>query len=46
MGYGIGGETTGGKAGGTYFDGSFILFLVLILLVFGMGFWGFGGVGS
>jgi hypothetical protein len=24
--------------GGTYFDGSFILFLVLILLVFGMGF--------
>jgi len=24
--------------GGTYFDGSFILFLILILLVFGMGF--------
>jgi len=33
-----------GVAGGTYFDGSFILFLVLILLVFGMGFWGYGGV--
>jgi len=29
--------------GGTNFDGSFILFLVLILLVFGMGFFGFGG---
>ncbi|AGL02371.1 hypothetical protein [Desulfoscipio gibsoniae] len=29
-------------AGGTFFDGSFILFLVLILLVFGMGFFGFG----
>ncbi len=28
---------------GTYFDGSFILFLILILLVFGMGFVGFGG---
>lgn len=26
---------------GSYFDGAFILFLVLILLVFGMGpFWG------
>jgi len=36
----------GGAAvpGATYFDGSFILFLILILLVFGMGFWGFGGV--
>ncbi len=31
MGYG------GGECGGTYFDGSFILFLILILLVFGMG---------
>lgn len=28
--------------GGTSFDGSFILFLILILLVFGMGFIGFG----
>ncbi|MFZ5643502.1 MAG: hypothetical protein ACOY46_07920 [Bacillota bacterium] len=28
--------------GGTYFDGSFILFLILILLVFGTGF-GYGG---
>jgi len=27
-----------GTGGGTYFDGSFILFLILILLVFGMGF--------
>lgn len=33
----------GGTGGGTYFDGSFILFLVLILLVFGMGFGGIGG---
>lgn len=33
MGYGM---------GGTYFDGSFILFLILILLVFGTGF-GYGG---
>lgn len=32
----------GGKTGGTFFDGSFILFLILILLVFGMGFFGFG----
>lgn len=31
-------------AGGSYFDGSFILFLVLILLVFGTGF-GYGGGG-
>lgn len=29
MGYGMGG------GGGSYFDGSFILFLILILLVFG-----------
>ncbi len=29
--------------GGTYFDGSFILFLILILLVFGMfPFFGYG----
>lgn len=34
MGYGVG--------GGTNFDGSFILFLILILLVFGSTF-GFGG---
>lgn len=26
-----------------YFDSSFILFLILILLVFGMGFFGYGG---
>ncbi|KAF1085596.1 hypothetical protein SPSYN_01739 [Sporotomaculum syntrophicum] len=37
MGFGSG---CGG--GGTYFDGSFILFLILILLVFGMGFCGGG----
>jgi len=37
MGYG----GTGGSGGcAPYFDGSFILFLVLILLVFGMGFMG------
>jgi len=31
--------------GGSYFDGSFILFLVLILLVFGMGpFFGYCSV--
>lgn len=30
--------------GGTFFDGAFILFLILILLVFGMGFIGFGGI--
>ncbi len=29
-----------GVAGTPYFDGSFILFLVLILLVFGIGFIG------
>jgi len=29
---------TGGVKGAPFFDGSFILFLVLILLVFGMGF--------
>lgn len=34
----------GGSYGGgyPYFDGSFILFLILILLVFGS-FWGYGG---
>lgn len=46
MGYGAGAgsaTTTGFPwGGGTFFDGSFILFLVLILLVFGMGFYGFG----
>ncbi|KAF1083970.1 hypothetical protein SPSYN_02882 [Sporotomaculum syntrophicum] len=31
----------GGSA--PYFDGSFILFLILILLVFGMGFFGYYG---
>jgi len=29
--------------GATGFDGSFILFLILILLVFGMGIGGIGG---
>jgi len=38
MGFG----TSGGGGCAPYFDGSFILFLVLILLVFGMGFWGSG----
>ena len=38
MGYG-GGVSVPGY---TNFDGSFILFLVLILLVFGMGFFGGG----
>ncbi|MFZ5644137.1 MAG: sporulation protein YjcZ [Bacillota bacterium] len=49
MGYGFGGGSSGsygpGCGGGyvaPYFDGSFILFLVLILLVFGTGF-GYGG---
>jgi len=32
---------------GTYFDGSFILFLILILLVFGMfPFFGYGAAGQ
>lgn len=39
MGYGMGGS-------GSYFDGSFILFLVLILLVFGTGFGGGGYYGE
>lgn len=50
MGFGIGGGyggSTGGGCGGgypaPYFDGSFILFLVLILLVFGMMPYGGGG---
>ncbi|KAF1085594.1 hypothetical protein SPSYN_01737 [Sporotomaculum syntrophicum] len=30
-----------GSVGAPYFDGSFILFLILILLVFGMGFFGY-----
>ncbi len=39
MGYGV----SGGGGGCTpYFDGSFILFLILILLVFSMGFCGGG----
>jgi len=38
MGYGA----TGGAAKAPYFDGSFIIFLILILLVFGSG-WGYGG---
>lgn len=37
MGYG-----TDFGGGGSCFDGSFILFLILILLVFGMGFCGGG----
>lgn len=50
MGFGIGGGyggSTGGGCGGgyPYFDGSFILFLVLILLVFGMMPYG-GGCGG
>ncbi|SFG38663.1 hypothetical protein SAMN05660649_01517 [Desulfotomaculum arcticum] len=35
-----------GYGGGTFFDGSFILFLILILLVFGTGFFGYGGAYS
>lgn len=35
----------GAGAGAPYFDGSFILFLILILLVFGSGFWGGGCYG-
>lgn len=42
MGYG-GGVSVPGY---TNFDGSFILFLILILLVFGMGFFGYGGAYS
>lgn len=51
MGFGFGGGYGGGYGGGVgggavapapYFDGSFILFLILILLVFGSGFWGGG----
>ncbi|KAF1084452.1 hypothetical protein SPSYN_02229 [Sporotomaculum syntrophicum] len=38
MGYG----TKGGGGCAPCFDGSFILFLILILLVFGMGFYGMG----
>jgi hypothetical protein len=39
MGYGYGGDCEGG-CGYPYFDGSFILFLVLILLVFSMPYCG------
>ena len=35
----------GAGCGTATFYPSFIIFLILILLVFGMGFWGFGGVG-
>lgn len=42
MGYGAGAAGGGGTVGRPYFDGSFILFLILILLVFGTGFWGIG----
>ncbi|WP_347488705.1 hypothetical protein ABDB91_16130 [Desulfoscipio sp. XC116] len=43
MGFGAGcGPGCGG--GAPFFDGSFILFLILILLVFGMGFIGCGGI--
>lgn len=41
MGFGCGGNVGGGCGGSS---GSFILFLVLILLVFGMGFIGCGGI--
>lgn len=43
FGGGFGGGYGGGCGGGItapYFDGSFIIFLILILLVFGTGFWG------
>jgi len=42
MGYGFGGDCVGGGGAYPYFDGSFIIFLILILLVFGSG-WGYGG---
>lgn len=47
MGFGLGGgpHAKGGGYGAPYFDGSFIIFLILILLVFGSGFWG-GGYGG
>jgi len=32
-----------GYGGAPYFDGSFIIFLILILLVFGTGFFPYGG---
>ncbi len=38
MGFGIGGGFKGG--GYPYFDGSFILFLILILLIFSMPYYG------
>lgn len=44
FGYGGGGAGCGGGYGGTpYFDGSFILFLILILLVFSYPSIGYGG---
>lgn len=42
MGYGYGGAGVSG-GGYPYFDGSFILFLILILLVFSMPYGGFYG---
>ena len=42
MGFGVGGAGCGGTS--TFYP-SFIIFLILILLVFGTGFLGFGGVG-
>lgn len=47
MGFGYDGGTGGGYSGYPYFDGSFILFLILILLVFGsMPFFGAGYYGA
>ncbi len=52
MGFGMGGGYDGGSGGGCgggcsggypYFDGSFILFLILILLVFSMPYYGGAG---
>lgn len=45
FGYGGAGVVDGGVPY-PYFDGSFILFLILILLVFGSGFWGGGFYGA
>jgi hypothetical protein len=44
MGFGYGGGAAGcGGGSGPYFDGSFILFLILILLVFSYPSFGCGG---
>ena len=43
MGFGVGAPRVG--LGTASFFPSFIIFLILILLVFGTGFLGFGGVG-